>query len=170
MKRSFRERDPLRLGIAGVKVGKVLGVGLEDDHVKVVCAGHLTGDLAVLVSNGSLLLQEINDRSAAIRSLLSGTVSLAGQITGTIEENRATLNPALVQLHKVVQILTRNQNNLDHAVKTLGPFVNAATDGTGTGRWFDGYLQSLIPLPVGIAPPSGPASTVPSDDTLPILH
>ena len=125
-----------------------------------------SGDLATLVSDGSLLLQEIDDRRAVVRSLLSGTVTLSQQITGTIEENRATLDPALTQLRKVVGILLRNQDNLDRAVKTLGPFVTTSADATSTGRWFDGYLQNLVPLPASVAP-SG--SKAPGGDTLPII-
>jgi phospholipid/cholesterol/gamma-HCH transport system substrate-binding protein len=131
-----------------------------------------SGDLATLVSDGSLLLQEIDDRRTAVRSLLSGTVNLSEQITGTIEENRATLNPALVQLRKVVGILTRNQDNLDRAVRVLGPYVTVSADATGSGHWFDGYLQNLIPLPAGLALPSTtPRSTTPpaGGDTLPIF-
>ncbi|HEY0694576.1 MAG TPA: MCE family protein [Kribbella sp.] len=137
-----------------------------------------SGDLATLISDGSLLLQEIDDRRATIRSLLSGTVSLSQQITGTIEENDATLHPALVQLHNVVGILIRNQDNLDRAVQTLGPFVTTSGDATSTGRWFDGYLQNLIPLPASVAPPTTthpagrtptPAATAPGGDTLPIF-
>jgi phospholipid/cholesterol/gamma-HCH transport system substrate-binding protein len=137
-----------------------------------------SGDLSKLVSDGSLLLQEIDARRAAVRSLLSGTVNLSEQITGTIEENRATLNPALVQLHKVVGILNRNQDNLDRAVNVLGPYVTVSADATSAGRWFDGYLQNIVPLPAGIAPPSSqtpestkPRSTTPpaGGDTLPIF-
>ncbi|MGH3378268.1 MAG: MCE family protein [Actinoallomurus sp.] len=137
-----------------------------------------SGDLASLVSDGSLLLREIDARRADIRSLLSGTVNLAQQITGTIEENRATLNPALVQLHRVVDILLRNQDNLAHAVETLGPFVSTSADATSIGPWFDGYIQNLVPLPLGIAPPTTtrpsagtpkPAATAPGGDTLPII-
>jgi phospholipid/cholesterol/gamma-HCH transport system substrate-binding protein len=113
-----------------------------------------SGDLADLVSDGSLLLQEVDDRRAAVQSLLSGTVSLSDQIIGTIEENRATLNPALVQLHRVVGILERNQGNLERAVQTLGPFVTTSGDATGSGGWFDGYLQNLIPFPATIQPPA----------------
>lgn len=126
-----------------------------------------SGDLASLVSDGSLLLQEIDDRRAVIRSLLSGTVSLSQQITGTIEENRATLHPALIQLHRVVGILLRNQDHLTRAVRTLGPFVTTAADATANGRWFDGYLQNLLPLPATAAPPAGKA---PGGDTLPIIR
>lgn len=117
-----------------------------------------SGDLAQLVSSGGLLLQELNDRRQVITSLLSGTVSLSNQITGAIEENRATLNPAMRELHRVVNILLRNQNNLDKAVRTLGPFVTTSGDATAQGRWFDGYLQNLIPLPVRIVPAQPPIS------------
>jgi phospholipid/cholesterol/gamma-HCH transport system substrate-binding protein len=121
-----------------------------------------SGDLAKLVSDGSLLLAELDGRRAVVRSLLSGTVSLSQQITGTIQENRATLHPALVQLNRVVGILNRNQENLDHAIKALGPFVTTSADATSSGRWFDGYLQNLIPLPLSIAPP---AARQPGSDT-----
>lgn len=106
-----------------------------------------SGDLSQLVSDGSLLLQELNNRRTAIGTLLSGTVSLSQQITGTIEENRATLHPALVNLHNVVNILERNQGNLEKAVQTLGPFVTTSGDATANGRWFDAYLQNLLPFP-----------------------
>jgi phospholipid/cholesterol/gamma-HCH transport system substrate-binding protein len=111
-----------------------------------------SGDLAALVSDGSLLLQEINARRGTIRSLLSGTISLSQQITATIQENQAALHPTLVQLRRVIGILERNQGNLDRAVQTLGPFVTTSADATASGRWFDGYLQNLIPLPVSIKP------------------
>lgn len=137
-----------------------------------------SGDLATLVSDGSLLLGEIDERRMTIRSLLSGTVGLSQQITGTIEENRATLGPALTQLHRVVGILLRDQDDLDHTVQTLAPFVTSAGDATANGRFFDGYLQNLIPLPVTVAPPSTgrpsageprSSATPPGGDTLPII-
>ncbi|MCO6006025.1 MCE family protein [Actinoallomurus purpureus] len=113
-----------------------------------------SGDLAVLVQNGGLLLQEINDRRTVIDQLLTGTVSLSQQITATINENQATLGPTLQNLHRVVQILQRNQGNLEKALQAMGPFGNETADLTGSGRWFDVYIQNLIPLPVSIAPPS----------------
>src|SRR5262249_14833911 len=135
-----------------------------------------SGDLAKLVSDGGLLLQELDNRRQVIRSLLAGTVSLSNQITGTIEENRATLHPALVQLHRVVGILERNQGNLDKSLQTLGPFVSVSADATGSGRWFDGYLQNLIPIPATIRPPqsavggrkkNGPGGRTPRTTTTP---
>lgn len=115
-----------------------------------------SGDLAMLVSDGGRLLQEIDDRRQAIDSLLTGTLNLSTQITGIIQENQATLHPALVQLHRLVGILQRNQGNLENAVRTLGPFVTVSADATAQGRWFDGYLQNLIPVPVTIGAPQPP--------------
>lgn len=122
-----------------------------------------SGDLAALVSDGSALLGEIDDRRAVIRQLLTGTVGLTQQITGTIEENRATFGPALTQLHRVVNILVRDQDDLARAVRTLGPFVTTSGDATSIGRFFDGYLQNLVPLPVSVAPPATkrPGGTLP---------
>jgi phospholipid/cholesterol/gamma-HCH transport system substrate-binding protein len=113
-----------------------------------------SGDLAVLVQDGGLLLQEINDRRAVINQLLTGTVSLSQQITATIQENQAALGPALTNLRRVVQILQRNQGNLEKSFEAMGPFGTEVADLTGSGRWFDVYIQNLIPLPLSIAPPS----------------
>jgi phospholipid/cholesterol/gamma-HCH transport system substrate-binding protein len=124
--RSFRERDPVAVGLFGV----------------VPAMQDLSGQL-----------QEIDNRRETVRSLLSGTVSLAEQIIGAIEENRATLHPALVQLRKVVDVLSRNQGNLEGALRSLAPFVVGGAEVGGSGRWFDGYLQNLVPVPVSVAPP-----------------
>jgi phospholipid/cholesterol/gamma-HCH transport system substrate-binding protein len=112
-----------------------------------------SGDLAVLVNDGGLLLQEINARRATINQLLTGTISLSQQITATIRENQATLAPTLKSLHQVVTILERNQNNLDRSFQLMGPFANEFSDLTATGRWFDVYLQNLVPLPFSVAKP-----------------
>lgn len=117
-----------------------------------------SGDLAVLVSDGGLLLQEINARRLVISQLLAGTVSLSQQITGTIDENRANIGPTLKNLHRTLNILNANQQNLDKSFKAMAPFVTEAADYTGTGRWFDVYIQNLIPLPPGISLGGGPGS------------
>ena len=117
-----------------------------------------SGDLAALVNDGGLLLQEINNRRQVISQLLTGTVSLSQQITGTIDENRAAIGPTLKNLHRVVNILNNNQQNLDTSLKLMAPFVNGASDYTGTGRFIDVYLQNLIPLPTSVQLPGGPGS------------
>ena len=111
-----------------------------------------SGDLAALVNDGGLLLQEISARRQVISQLLTGTVTLSQQITGTIQENQAMLSPALKNLHQVVNILNRNQQNLDTAVQVMAPFVTEAADAAGSGRWLDNYIQNLVLLPSSVQP------------------
>ncbi len=113
-----------------------------------------TGDLAVLVRNSGLLLQEINARRTVINQLLTGTVALSQQIIGAIHENKATIGPMLKNLHQTIDILRRNQSSLEKAFQTMGPFAAEYADLTGSGRWFDVYIQNLIPLPFTLAPPA----------------
>ena len=111
-----------------------------------------SGDLAVLVNDSGLLLAEINARRQVISQLITGTVTLSQQVTGVIQENRATLNPALKNFHQVLNILNRNQQNLDTSLQLMAPFVTEAADATGSGRWIDNYIQNLILLPSSVQP------------------
>jgi phospholipid/cholesterol/gamma-HCH transport system substrate-binding protein len=111
-----------------------------------------SGDLAALVNDSSLLLAEINTRRQVISQLITGTATLSQQVTGMIQENQATLNPTLKNLHRVLNILNRNQSNLDTALQAMAPFVTEAADATGSGRWIDNYIQNLIVLPSSVQP------------------
>jgi phospholipid/cholesterol/gamma-HCH transport system substrate-binding protein len=151
-----------------------LGTLLQHSKTLTATLANRSSDISAIASDGGALLQELNSRSAVIQSLLNGTVSLSQQITGTIQENKATLGPALTQLHRVVTILENNQGNLEKTLSVVGPFVSTAADATGNGRWFDGYLQNLIPLPASIAPPqpgtAKKAAPGSSNSTLPLFQ
>jgi phospholipid/cholesterol/gamma-HCH transport system substrate-binding protein len=127
-----------------------------------------SGDLAVLVRDAGLLLQEVDDRRQVIAQLLTGTVSLSQQITGTIQENRATLGPALKNLHQVETILEHNQGNLTKTFQSIAPFFTEGADLAGSGRWIDFYLQNLVPLPASVKVPG--VGNVPGQLPLPNLH
>lgn len=129
-----------------------------------------SGDLAVLVRDAGLLLQEIDDRRQVIAQLLTGTVSLSQQVTGTIQENRATLSPALKNLHQVENILVHNQGNLTRTFQAMAPFFGQTADVAGSGRWVDYYLQNLVPVPASVAPPNAGQSPPSQGNPLPILH
>lgn len=128
-----------------------------------------TGDLSALVSDGGLLLQQLNARSTVISSLLTGTISLSNQVTGLIRENHATLSPALSNLHRLIGVLEHNQSNLENAIRILGPTVTASADAIGNGRWFDGFVQNLLPLPISIKNSNFGTKSGGGSDTLPFL-
>ncbi|SHF82346.1 phospholipid/cholesterol/gamma-HCH transport system substrate-binding protein [Jatrophihabitans endophyticus] len=101
-------------------------------------------NIAALIGDGSLLLQELRQRSQAISGLLTGTRDLARQLSGFVRDNQAALAPALAQLSKVTTILTGNKRNLDAALRAIGPYYSMLTDATGSGRWVDVYLCGLF--------------------------
>ncbi len=101
-----------------------------------------------LVADGNLLLEEVTARKEAIHRLLVSTAELADQLTKLVAENKSQLKPALDNLRKVVGILERNQNQLAQSVQLLAPFVQAFANTLGNGRWFDTYVEGLLPPPV----------------------
>jgi phospholipid/cholesterol/gamma-HCH transport system substrate-binding protein len=102
-----------------------------------------------LLSDGDLLLKELRKRRGDIHTLLVNTATLADQLTGLVRDNRAAVRPALAHLKNVLAVLETNQANLDRSIRLLAPFVRVFANTTGNGRWFDTYIQNLVPVPGG---------------------
>jgi phospholipid/cholesterol/gamma-HCH transport system substrate-binding protein len=100
-------------------------------------------DLQRLISDGNLLLQELNARRDAIHALFINTQTLATQLRGLVADNRKTIGPLLESLDKVLTLLHDNEENLDRGLSLLGPFYRVFTNVIGNGRWFDNYIQNL---------------------------
>jgi ABC-type transporter Mla subunit MlaD len=66
-----------------------------------------------------------------------------------VADNRATLTPALQQLSTVTDILDRNRDALGATINNLAPFVRVFTNTLGNGRWFDSFVDNLLPGVVG---------------------
>lgn len=134
-------------------------------RVSGVLADH-TREFTKLIGDGDKLLREIRKRRAVIHSLLVNTVIFANQVNGLISDNKKQLKPALNHLNSVIRVLNNNEGNLDSALKLLGPFIRQLTDATSSGRWLDGYVQNLLPLPFSIGPgPNSDATLVPHIST-----
>src|SRR3954451_2231303 len=122
-------------------------------------ANNVTGVLASrddqvksLIDDGDLLLKVVEQRRAEIHSLLIHTAQLAEQLTGLVRDNQAQLNPALAHLRTVVDILQKNQNNLDQSLQVLAPFVRDFANTLGNGQWFDTVVYNLPPQNVQTQP------------------
>ncbi|MEV4251779.1 MCE family protein [Spirillospora sp. NPDC049652] len=113
-------------------------------------------DFAKLIQDGDKVLAAVQARRTVIHQLLVNTVALSEQVNAVIRENRAQLKPMLDNLARVTALLVRNQDNLDKIIKLFTPYARQFSDVTGTGRWFDSYIQNLLPIPASIQnPPSG---------------
>lgn len=116
-------------------------------------------DFVRLLRDGDQILREVQARRAVIHQLLVNTVALTQQVNALIKENEAQLKPMLENLERVNRILLRNQENLDRMIKLFAPFTRQFADVTGSGRWFDAYLQNILPIPASIQAPSSGGGT-----------
>ncbi|TDC57240.1 MCE family protein [Actinomadura sp. KC345] len=118
-------------------------------------------DFAALVQDGDKVLRAVQARRDVIHQLLIRTVTLSQQVNALIKENEKQLRPMLDNLSAVNEVLLKNQKNLDRVLQLFAPFARQFADVTGTGRWFDSWIQNLIPIPasIGDAPAAGGNTT-----------
>lgn len=115
------------------------------------------GHFQTLISDGDLLLGEIEKRRTAIHGLLTGTQDLSTQLSGLVADNNKQLGPTLDALDRVTAVLLTNQTSLDQALALAGPYYRVIGNTIGNGHWFDNYLCGLLPdsyLPAGTPPPT----------------
>ncbi|MEB8341191.1 MCE family protein [Streptomyces endophyticus] len=114
-----------------------------------VLAEH-TDDFTTLIKDGDRLFKEITERREAIHTLLKTSAALGLELSGLVKDNEKELGPTLANLNGVVRMLERNQSSLDRGIKALAPFLRVFSNTVGNGRWFDGYVQNLVAVPVAV--------------------
>jgi len=103
-------------------------------------------DIVSLMKDSNVLLQALVARREAIHRLLVSTSSLSTQLTGLVKQSRADLKPALSNLSGVVDVLLKNQSNLDDSLRLLEPFYRVFTSTLGNGPWFDNWIGNFPPV------------------------
>jgi phospholipid/cholesterol/gamma-HCH transport system substrate-binding protein len=117
------------------------------------------GEFTQLILDSNTLLTEVQARRALIDSILTSTQQLSQQLSGLVTDNRESLTPALQQLSTVTDILSRNRAALAQTINNLAPFVRVFTNTLGNGRWFDSFVDNLLPAVVGGVLCSGASQT-----------
>jgi phospholipid/cholesterol/gamma-HCH transport system substrate-binding protein len=104
-------------------------------------------DLITLMEDGDTLFRALVARRQAVSDLLDSTSQLSVQLTGLVRDTRDDLKPALDHLDNVVDVLNKNQENLDNSLRLMAPFYRVFASTLGNGPWFDTYIQNLPPVP-----------------------
>jgi virulence factor Mce-like protein len=107
------------------------------------------GEFTRLIQDSNVLLREVQERRDLIDRILDSTQELSRQLSGLVADNREALTPALQQLSRVTEILSRNRAALGQTVDNLAPFVRVFTNTLGNGRWFDSFVNDLLPTALG---------------------
>lgn len=105
------------------------------------------GDLITLMDDGDKLFRALVARREAVHTLLTSTSQLSQELTALVRQSRDDLKPALDHLDGVLDMLRKNQENLDNSLRLMAPFYRVFANTLGNGPWFDTYIQNLPPVP-----------------------
>jgi phospholipid/cholesterol/gamma-HCH transport system substrate-binding protein len=109
--------------------------------------GDRSGDLVTLMRDGDKLFRALAARRESVHDLLTATSQLSVELTRLVKSTRADLKPALDHLDNVVNVLLKNQENLDNSLRLMAPFYRVFANTLGNGPWFDTYIQNMPPVP-----------------------
>ena len=104
-------------------------------------------DIVALMDDADVLFRALVQRRQAIHDILVSTSRLSEELTLLVRQSRADLKPALTSLERVVQVLNKNEDNVDNSLRLMAPFYRVFTNTLGTGPWFDTYIQNFPPVP-----------------------
>ncbi len=104
-------------------------------------------DIVGLMKDSDVLFRALVARRDAVHDLLVSTSRLSRELTTLIEQSRDDLKPALDHLHNVLEVLNKNEDNLDNSLRLMAPFYRVFASTLGNGPWFDTYIQNLPPVP-----------------------
>jgi len=104
-------------------------------------------ELVKLFEDGSVLFQAVSARREAIHNLLIATQQLSGQLRGLVADTRADLGPALAELSDVLDVLKKNEENLEASLRLMAPFYRVFANTLGSGAWWDSWIQNIPPVP-----------------------
>ncbi|NKQ51564.1 MCE family protein [Amycolatopsis sp. K13G38] len=102
-------------------------------------------ELSQLFDDGNLLLGELSRRRAVISELLTSTTTMLDQLTGLVHDNQQQLQPALQQLHGVLDLLNKDDQLFGSMLQGLNIYAGTLGESVGGGPWFYGYIPDLPP-------------------------
>ena len=104
-------------------------------------------DIIELMEDADVLFRALVQRRESIHRLLVSTSRLSKELTALVRQSRADLKPALTHLESVVQVLNKNEDNIDNSLRLMAPFYRVFANTLGNGPWFDTYIQNMPPAP-----------------------
>ena len=104
-------------------------------------------DIIGLMKQSDVLFRALVQRRDSIHRLLQSTVTLSTELTSLVRQSRADLKPALNHLENVLDVLNKNEDNLDNSLRLMAPFYRVFASTLGSGPWFDTFIYNLPPVP-----------------------
>ena len=104
-------------------------------------------DIVALMKDADVLFRALVKRREAVHNLLTSTAQLSKELTALVKQSRADLKPALTHLQSVIEVLNKNEDNIDNSLRLMAPFYRVFANTLGNGPWFDTYITNMPPVP-----------------------
>ena len=105
------------------------------------------GDLITLMNQSNQLFAALVERREAVHNLLVSTQQLSKELSKLVDDSRADLKPALESLDVILDVFTKNEENLEKSLRLMAPFYRVFNNTLGNGPWWDTYVQNMPPVP-----------------------
>lgn len=96
-----------------------------------------------IVNDGNTLFQALDERKRALSDLVRNINGLSLQLSGLVQDNEAQIGPALDKLEQVSDLLIRNKDSIDLALRRMVPYATALGEAVATGPFFNAYVANL---------------------------
>jgi phospholipid/cholesterol/gamma-HCH transport system substrate-binding protein len=103
------------------------------------------GQVNQLVNDGNQLFAALDERRAALSSLIAGIDDVSRQISGFVADNRREFGPALKKLNLVLDNLLERREHISQALRRLPPYATALGESVGSGSGFNVNLPNAVP-------------------------
>jgi phospholipid/cholesterol/gamma-HCH transport system substrate-binding protein len=103
------------------------------------------GQVNQLVTDGNQLFAALDERRAALSTLIAGIDELSEQLSGFVADNRREFGPALGKLKLVLDNLLERREHISEALKRLPPYATALGESVGSASGFSVNLPNAIP-------------------------
>ncbi|KUH79931.1 MULTISPECIES: MCE family protein [unclassified Mycobacterium] len=103
------------------------------------------GQVNKLIIDGNQLFAALDERRAALSSLIAGIDDVSEQISGFVADNRREFGPALRKLNLVLDNLLERREHISEALKRLPPYATALGEAVGSAPGFQVNLPNAVP-------------------------
>lgn len=101
------------------------------------------GQVNQLFIDGNRLFAALDERRAALSSLIAGIDEVSHQISGFVADNRREFGPALAKLNLVLDNLNERRDHLSEALRRLPGYATTLGEVVGSGPGFHINLYGL---------------------------
>ncbi|OBI21471.1 mammalian cell entry protein [Mycobacterium sp. E2327] len=102
-------------------------------------------EIVNLVGDTNTLLAALKAESRSVDRVWADLAAIARAIGAIVDDNHATLRPALEKLNGVVGLLNNRKGRIQEALKGLDSFALALGEAVASGPFFKAYLVNLLP-------------------------